>query len=111
VSTYRLAGTVVGDMRFAIVEAPDGTNDLYSIDEEVPGLGRLVAVGPKSATFEGTEGRFEMKLLAAPTATSTAVTGDGESEDLDEAEVDARGDEDFGDELFDSEDEFEPDEG
>lgn len=112
VSTYRLAGTVVGDLRFAIVEAPDGSNDLYSIDEEVPGLGRLVAVGPKSATFEGSRGRFELKLVAAPTPTPPAVAGDDEAEDLGDADLDAgNADEELDEELLDFDDELELDEG
>ncbi len=68
-ATHRLAGTVVGDVLYAIVEAPDGSNELYGIDEFVPDVGKLVAVGTKSATFEGRNGRFEMKLVAAPPPT------------------------------------------
>jgi hypothetical protein len=115
VSTYRLAGTVVGDLRFAIVEAPDGTNDLYSIDEDVPGLGRLVAVSSNSATFEGRQGRFEMKLLAAPTPTPAAVAPEVAADDeLDDAYLDEYDDEDLsdpGDDFLEREDEIEPDGG
>ncbi len=67
---HRLAGTVVGDVQFAVIEAPDGSNELYGIDDQVPGLGKLVAIGARSATFEGNDGRFDMPLIAAPTPTA-----------------------------------------
>lgn len=68
---HRLAGTVVGDVRYAVIEAPDGRSDLYGIGETVPGLGRLVDVEADRATFEGDEGRIEIRLAPAPTPTST----------------------------------------
>ncbi len=83
---HRLAGTVVGDLLYAIIEAPDGTNDLYGIDEVVPDLGKLVAVGEKSATFEGHNGRFEMKLLAAPKPTAVPTAAESAPEDVEEYE-------------------------
>lgn len=70
-SGYRLAGTVVGDALYAVIERPDGTNDLYRPGENVPGLGRLVDVGADRATFEGSEGRIELHLVPASTPTVT----------------------------------------
>ncbi len=69
-SGFRLAGTVVGDLRYAIIEAPNGSNELYGIGQSIPGIGKLVEVGARSATIEGDDGRFVMKLLAAPTPTT-----------------------------------------
>ena len=86
--SHRLAGTVVGDRLYAIIEAPDGSNELYAIDTEVPGIGKLIAVGPDSATFEGSDGRFEMGLVAAPVATPRpTVEDDSADEDLDDGEA------------------------
>lgn len=68
---YRLAGTVVGDVRYAVIEQPDGTNDLYRPGESVPGLGRLVDLGADRATFEGSDGRIELQLAPASTPTVT----------------------------------------
>jgi hypothetical protein len=72
---YRLAGTVVGDATYAVIEQPDGTNDLYRPGQVVPGLGRLVDLGADRATFEGSDGRFELQLVPAstPTVTSSPV--------------------------------------
>lgn len=105
-SGHRLAGTVVGDLRFAVIEAPDGSNELYAIDADVPGLGKLVAIGPYSATFEGSDGRFDMPLIAAPTPTPRAARSTADDEDdgrdgdapyADDEELDEGYDEDFDD--------------
>jgi hypothetical protein len=65
---HRLAGTVVGDVRYAVIEAPDGESDLYRPGQTVPGLGRLLRVDPTSAILEGEHGRIEIRLAPAPTA-------------------------------------------
>lgn len=70
-SGYRLAGTVVGDAMYAVIEQPDGTNDLYRMGQEVPGLGRLVDLGADRATFEASDGRIELQLAPASTPTVT----------------------------------------
>lgn len=70
---YRLAGTVVGDRLYAIIESPDGSNELYGIGSEVPGLGTLVAVGKSHATFEKEEGRYDLPLLPVATPTPRAA--------------------------------------
>jgi hypothetical protein len=68
---YRLAGTVVGDALYAVIELPDGTNELYRPGQMVPGLGRLVDLGANRATFEGGDGRIELQLVPASTPTVT----------------------------------------
>lgn len=70
-SGYRLAGTVVGDALYAVIEQPDGTNDLYRPGQTVPGLGRLIDLEADRATFDGDEGRIELQLVPAPTPTDT----------------------------------------
>ncbi len=66
---YRLAGTVVGDASYAVIEHPDGTNELYRPGQEVPGLGRLVRVEADRATFAGERGPIDLKLAPAPIST------------------------------------------
>jgi hypothetical protein len=72
-SGYRLAGTVVGDASYAVVEQPDGTNDLYRPGQTVPGLGRLIELEANRATFEGSDGRYELELVPASTPTVTPL--------------------------------------
>jgi hypothetical protein len=69
---YRLAGTVVGDAEYVVIEHPDGRSDLYRPGQVVEGLGRLVAIGADSAAFEGDGGRVELHLLPAATPSETA---------------------------------------
>jgi hypothetical protein len=66
---HRLAGTVVGDVSYAVIEGPDGTSALYRPGETVPGLGRIVDIGPDRVTIEGDHGRVDLQLAAAPTPT------------------------------------------
>jgi hypothetical protein len=68
---HRLAGTVVGDEQYVVVELPDGRNELYTPGQSVPGLGRVVSIGPDQATFDGDAGRVTLRLLPAPTPTAT----------------------------------------
>lgn len=68
---YRLAGTVVGDASYAVIEHPDGTNELYRPGQEVPGLGRLVRVEADRATLSGKHGPIDLKLAPAPISTPT----------------------------------------
>ncbi len=71
---HRLAGTVVGDVLYAVIEQPDGSSDLYRPGDDVAGLGRLVEVGPNRATFDGPNGHVELILIPAPTATRAPAT-------------------------------------
>jgi len=101
---YRLAGTVVGDRRYAIIEAPDGRNDLYGIDAEVPDIGRLIAVGPNWATFESDGERFDMRVLPGPTPTARAAAARGAAARDDGADMDDYGaddDLDYSDDEYD----------
>jgi|SRR5215470_1498708 len=68
---YRLAGTVVGDLSYAIIEDPHGTNQLYHPGQTIPGLGQLTAVEADRVTVSGSGGSFALQLAPAPTMTWT----------------------------------------
>ncbi|MDX2170708.1 MAG: hypothetical protein SF182_26795 [Deltaproteobacteria bacterium] len=70
---YRLAGTVVGDVTYAIIEKPRGGNELLRPGQVLRGVGQVVAIGEDRIAFEGDDGRFELMLSAAPTVTPTRV--------------------------------------
>lgn len=80
---HRLAGTVVGDVRYAVIEDATGGNDLYRPGQTVPDLGLLVEVGPRAAVFENDGRRFELELTSAatPTPEPTPVATEEEDED------------------------------
>jgi hypothetical protein len=61
---------------YAVIERPDGTNDLYRPGQTVPGLGRLVDLAADRATFEGSDGRIELQLVPASTPTITPSPAD-----------------------------------
>lgn len=67
---HRLAGTVVGDEQYVVIEHPDGRNELYRPGQTVPGLGKVGQIGPDSATFEADGRRITLRLLPAPTPTA-----------------------------------------
>lgn len=77
---HRLAGTVVGDVRYAVIEDPSGRNDLYRPGQTIPDLGVLVEVGPRSAVIEHEGTRFELQLAAAPTPTLAPTPEETEEE-------------------------------
>jgi len=68
---YRLAGTVVGDVTYAIVEKPEGGNELLRPGQVLRGVGQVVAIDEERITIEGNDGRFELPLASAPTVTPT----------------------------------------
>lgn len=68
---HRLAGTVVGDVTFAIIEDPHGGNALYRPGQAIPGLGELIDITEDHVTVSGSDGSFELRLAAASTATVT----------------------------------------
>lgn len=78
---YRLAGTVTGDLAYAIIVRPNGEHALVQPGQTVPGLGRLVAVGADTARIAGDDGEFDLRVEAAPsptparTSASPAATG------------------------------------
>ena len=73
---YRLAGTVVGDMTYAIIEDPKGVNQLYRPGQAVPGLGQITAIDADSITLAGSDGTFALQIAPAPTNTPTALRAD-----------------------------------
>lgn len=68
---YRLAGTVVGDLSYAIIEDPRGVNQLYRLGQAVPGLGQVTAIEADRITLAGSDGSFALNLAPAPTTTPT----------------------------------------
>lgn len=73
---YRLAGTVVGDVAYAVIVSPDGSSQLVRPGQLVSGLGQLTAIEADRVTIEGTDGLFSLPVAAAPTVTATpAATG------------------------------------
>ncbi len=70
---YRLAGTVVGDLSYAIIEDPSGVNQLYRPGQAVPGLGEIVEIEADRITLAGSGGTFVLQLAPAPTTTPTTL--------------------------------------
>ena len=71
---YRLAGVAVGEPdSFAVLEAPNGTNTLYRLNADVPGLGRVVRIDAERVVVETAEGQFELWLAPAATPTPGPV--------------------------------------
>jgi hypothetical protein len=72
---YRLAGTVVGDVRYAVIESPAGRSELVRTGQIVKGLGQVMAIEEDRVVIAGTEREFALLVAAAPTVTATpAVT-------------------------------------
>lgn len=70
---YRLAGTVIGDVTYAILELPGGGNELVRPGQILRGIGQVVAIDEYRIVVAGDEGEFALPLAAAPTATPTRV--------------------------------------
>jgi hypothetical protein len=79
-SGYRLAGTVVGDLSYAIIEDPRGANQLYHLGQTVPGLGEVTAIEANSITLAGKDGTLALQLAPAATTTPTPRAGPARSE-------------------------------
>jgi hypothetical protein len=60
---------VVAAPPHAIIEAPNGANQLYRLGQSVPGLGEVTAIEADRITLAGSEGTFALQLAPAPTAT------------------------------------------
>ena len=73
-SGHRLAGTVVGDAQYAVVEDPNGGSDLYHLGDMVSDLGELTRIEPERVLFKGANGLLELRLAPAPTETPAPVT-------------------------------------
>ena len=69
---FRLAGTVVGDLSYAIIVDPQGNNQLYRPGQIVPGLGEVRTVEADRITLAGNGGPFVLRLAPGPTETPTA---------------------------------------
>lgn len=70
---YRLAGTVVGDLAYAIIVDPHGNNQLYRPGQTVPQLGVVRSVEADQVTLEGSNGVFALQLAPGPTDTPTTA--------------------------------------
>jgi hypothetical protein len=69
---YRLAGVALGEPdSFAVVEAPGGSNVLYRVNAEIPGLGRLVRIEAERVLVSTEDGELELWLAPASTPTPT----------------------------------------
>jgi len=68
---YRLAGTVVGDVTYAIIETPQGGSELLRPGQVLHGVGQLLTIDENHVVIDGSDGHFEMQLASAPTATPT----------------------------------------
>ncbi|MBX3028138.1 hypothetical protein KF840_24890 [bacterium] len=69
---YRLAGTVVGDVAYAVIVAPNGHSELVRTGQILKGLGQLTAIEQDRVTIAGDQGPFVLQVAAAPTVTATA---------------------------------------
>ncbi|MGH7621590.1 MAG: hypothetical protein ACREMU_04560, partial [Gemmatimonadaceae bacterium] len=68
---YRLAGTVVGDVTYAIIETPQGGSELLRPGQVLHGIGQLLIIDEHHVVIDGADGRFELQLASAPTSTPT----------------------------------------
>jgi hypothetical protein len=66
---YRLAGTVVGDLSYAIIEDPNGANHLYRPGQVIPGLGEVTVIDADRIVVAGSGGDIILQIAPAPTAT------------------------------------------
>jgi len=86
---HRLAGTVVGDVRYAVIEDPNGGNELYRPGQTVPNLGLLVEVDARAAVFESDGRRFELELKPAATPTPGPTPEPTEEDEITEPSPDS----------------------
>ncbi len=70
---YRLAGTVVGSVTYAVVESPAGRSELVRAGQILKGLGQLTSIEVDRITIVGDDGPFVLRVAAAPTVTSTPI--------------------------------------
>ncbi|HSQ00326.1 MAG TPA: hypothetical protein VL049_24160 [Candidatus Dormibacteraeota bacterium] len=70
---YRLAGTVVGDVSYAVIVAPGGHSELVRTGQILKGLGQLTSIEQDRVTIVGDDGTFDLRVASAPTVTATAV--------------------------------------
>jgi len=70
---YRLAGTVVGDLSYAIIEDPHGGNQLYRPGQTIPGLGEVITIEADRITLAGSDGTIALQLAPGATPTPEAL--------------------------------------
>jgi hypothetical protein len=70
---YRLAGTVVGNVAYAVIVSPNGHSELLRTGQILKDVGQLTAIDANSVTIAGADGSFVLQVAAAPTVTATAV--------------------------------------
>lgn len=67
---FRLAGVAVGgSTSYAAIEPPGAGTSLYRLNDEVPGLGKLVRIGGEKVVIRTKDGDLEMWVAPAPTPT------------------------------------------
>jgi hypothetical protein len=66
---YRLAGTVVGDLSYAIIEGPNGVNQLYRPGQIIPDIGEVIAIEADRIRLAGSDGDIVLQLAPGPTTT------------------------------------------
>jgi hypothetical protein len=66
---YRLAGTVVGDLSYAIIEGPNGVNQLYRPGQTIPDIGEVIAIEADRIRLAGSDGDIVLQLAPGPTTT------------------------------------------
>lgn len=70
---YRIAGTVVGDVSYAVIVSPEGRSELVRTGQILKGLGQLMAIEKDGVTIAGDNGEYVLQVASAPTVTATAV--------------------------------------
>ena len=70
---YRLAGTVVGDVAYAVIVSPSGRSELVRTGQILKDLGQLTSIEEDRITIVGADGPFDLRVASAPTVTATAV--------------------------------------
>jgi hypothetical protein len=72
---YRLAGVAVGEPEsFVVIEAPNGSANLYRLHEDVPGLGELVRIEAERVFVRGAAAEFDLWLTPAATVTAAPAS-------------------------------------
>src|SRR5262245_48757162 len=59
---YRLAGTVVGDVSYAVIVSPEGRGELVRTGQILKGLGQLTAIEQDGVTIAGDDGEFVLRV-------------------------------------------------
>ena len=71
---YRLAGTVIGDVTYAVIESPGGRSELFRVGQIIKPLGQITAIEADRVVIAGQSGAFALRVAAAPTATAAPTS-------------------------------------